>query len=108
VLTIVAYRVTVGSLTASLQTCETLIFANRLLIQCVIMFLKAQIFVVRKVSATSHRLLHFKRYPCLQSSVILDICDLGLHSALVEDLILLGVYAGLGPVVRNGTPTAEL
>lgn len=40
--------------------------------------------------------------------MILDICDLGLHSSVVEDLILLGGYAGLGPVVRNGTPTAEL
>jgi len=51
VLTTVAYRVTVGSLIVSLQACETLTFDNRLLIRCVIMVLKAQIFVTRKVSA---------------------------------------------------------
>jgi len=39
--------------------------------------------------------------------VILEICDLGPHSGVVEDLLLLGPYAGLGPVVRNGSPTAE-
>jgi len=72
------------------------------------MVLKAQIFVAWKVSATSHRLLRFCRYPSLQLSVILDICDLALHSGVLEDLILLGGYAGLGPVIRNGNPTAEI